>query len=152
MQGGTTFTFVTGGPAAALERARRAADGRNVVVSGGGSTARQYLAASLLDEQRENIFGAAYVLIRPERERFLLEIPGVVLLHELGSHCRHLVPVFRRLRYSRRCQIIAVPIQHERIYQDRESQNTTGSEVCITRINERALKRRLRQRTVRNDV
>jgi dihydrofolate reductase len=50
MQGGTTFTFVTGGPAAALERARRAADGRNVVVSGGGSTARQYLAASLLDE------------------------------------------------------------------------------------------------------
>jgi dihydrofolate reductase len=50
MQGGTTFTFVTGGPAAALERARRAADGRNVVVSGGGSTARQYLAAGLLDE------------------------------------------------------------------------------------------------------
>jgi hypothetical protein len=50
MQRGTTFTFVTGGPAAALERARHAADGRNVVASGGGSTARQYLAASLLDE------------------------------------------------------------------------------------------------------
>jgi dihydrofolate reductase len=50
MQGGTTFTFMIGGPAAALERARRAADGRNVVVSGGGSTARQYLAAGLLDE------------------------------------------------------------------------------------------------------
>jgi dihydrofolate reductase len=50
MQGGTTFTFVTGGPAAAQDRARRAADGKNVVVSGGGSTARQYLAADLLDE------------------------------------------------------------------------------------------------------
>jgi dihydrofolate reductase len=50
MEGGTTFTFVTGGPHEALELARRAAGGRNIAVSGGGRTAKQYLAAGLLDE------------------------------------------------------------------------------------------------------
>lgn len=50
MDGGTTFTFVTGGPHAALELAHRAAGGKDIAVSGGGSTAQQYLAAGLLDE------------------------------------------------------------------------------------------------------
>jgi len=50
LQGGTTFTFVTGGIEAALDLARRAADGKDVTLSGGGSTARQYLAAGLIDE------------------------------------------------------------------------------------------------------
>jgi dihydrofolate reductase len=50
MQGGTTFTFVTGGIEAALEQARAAAGDGDVMVAGGASTVRQYLAAGLLDE------------------------------------------------------------------------------------------------------
>jgi dihydrofolate reductase len=49
MQGGTTFTFVTEGPAAALAHARRVADGRDVAVSGGAGVAKQYLGAGLVD-------------------------------------------------------------------------------------------------------
>ncbi|MCZ7440089.1 dihydrofolate reductase family protein [Micromonospora sp. WMMC241] len=49
MAGGTEFHFVTDGPAAALARARAAAGDRDVCVAGGGSTARQCLAAGLLD-------------------------------------------------------------------------------------------------------
>jgi dihydrofolate reductase len=48
--GGTTFTFVTGGIEAALDEARAAAGGKDVLVAGGGSTADQYLAAGLVDE------------------------------------------------------------------------------------------------------
>jgi dihydrofolate reductase len=49
-QGGTRFEFVTGGPAAALERARRAAGESDVVIAGGAGVARQYLQAGLIDE------------------------------------------------------------------------------------------------------
>jgi dihydrofolate reductase len=49
-KGGTSFEFVTGGIDAALRLACAAADGKNVTVSGGGTVARQYLAAGLLDE------------------------------------------------------------------------------------------------------
>jgi dihydrofolate reductase len=50
MQGGTTFHFVTDGIEAALEQARSAAGGGDVMVAGGASTVNQYLAAGLLDE------------------------------------------------------------------------------------------------------
>ena len=50
MEGGTTFHFVTGGIHEALERAREAAQGRDVRVGGGVSTVRQYLQAGLVDE------------------------------------------------------------------------------------------------------
>jgi dihydrofolate reductase len=50
MQGGTTFTFVTGGIKTALEQARVAAGGQDVAIAGGASTIQQYLAAGLLDE------------------------------------------------------------------------------------------------------
>jgi dihydrofolate reductase len=50
MQGGTTFTFVTDGIRSALEQARRAAGGKDVVIAGGANAAQQYLAAGLLDE------------------------------------------------------------------------------------------------------
>ena len=50
MQGGTTFTFVTGGIDAALQQARAAAGDRDVAIAGGASTVQQYLAAGLLDE------------------------------------------------------------------------------------------------------
>lgn len=46
----TTFTFVTGGIHAALELARAAAGDDDVALAGGAHTARQYLAAGLLDE------------------------------------------------------------------------------------------------------
>jgi len=50
MAGGTVFHFVTDGIHAALERASRAAAGREVRVGGGVATIRQYLQAGLIDE------------------------------------------------------------------------------------------------------
>jgi dihydrofolate reductase len=50
LEGGTTFTFVTGGIEAALDQALRAAGGKDVSLAGGASAARQYLVAGLLDE------------------------------------------------------------------------------------------------------
>jgi dihydrofolate reductase len=50
LQGGTTFHFVTGGPAEALERAREAAGDKDIQISGGASTVQQYLRAGLIDE------------------------------------------------------------------------------------------------------
>jgi dihydrofolate reductase len=50
MQGGTTFHFVTEGILAALERARKAAHGKDVRVGGGVATIREYLKANLIDE------------------------------------------------------------------------------------------------------
>jgi dihydrofolate reductase len=50
MEGGTVFHFVTGGIEAALDRARTAADDKNVKIGGGVSTVRQYLQAGLVDE------------------------------------------------------------------------------------------------------
>lgn len=46
----TTFTFVTDGIHAALERAREAAGDRDVFIGGGAETINQYLAAGLVDE------------------------------------------------------------------------------------------------------
>ena len=50
MEGGTTFHFVTDGIHAALERAKGAANGRDVRLGGGVATIRQYLQAGLVDE------------------------------------------------------------------------------------------------------
>lgn len=50
LEGGTTFTFVTDGPEAAVELARDAAGGRDVLISGGTTVARQCLEAGLVDE------------------------------------------------------------------------------------------------------
>lgn len=46
----TTFHFITGGIYEALERARQAADGKDIRIGGGVSTVRQYLTAGLIDE------------------------------------------------------------------------------------------------------
>jgi len=48
--GGTTFHFVTDGLGSALQRARAAAGGRDIRISGGADTIRQYLAAGVVDE------------------------------------------------------------------------------------------------------
>ena len=50
MEGGTTFHFVTDGIHAALDRARTAAEGRDVRLGGGAATIQQYLRAGLVDE------------------------------------------------------------------------------------------------------
>jgi dihydrofolate reductase len=52
LEGGTEFTFVTDGIAAAYELARRAAGGRDVALAGGANIARQYLGAGLIDEMQ----------------------------------------------------------------------------------------------------
>lgn len=49
MQGGTTFTFVTGGIHDALAQARQAAGAMDVSLPGGAQAAQQYLAAGLVD-------------------------------------------------------------------------------------------------------
>ena len=50
MEGGTTFSFVTDGIEAALQRAKESAGGQDVMLSGGAEIINQYLAAGLLDE------------------------------------------------------------------------------------------------------
>ncbi|MBA5604450.1 dihydrofolate reductase [Duganella sp. FT3S] len=50
MEGGTTFHFVTGGIHEALDRARQAANGKDVRIGGGAYVIRQYLQAALIDE------------------------------------------------------------------------------------------------------
>jgi dihydrofolate reductase len=54
-QGGTTFTFVTGGIQSALEQAREAAGDADVSLAGGASVIQQYLAAGLVDELQLNV-------------------------------------------------------------------------------------------------
>src|SRR5690349_13412519 len=55
LEGGTTFTFVTDGIDSALEQARKAAGGKDVVLAGGASAAQQYLKAGLVDEMEINL-------------------------------------------------------------------------------------------------
>ena len=50
MDGGTTYHFVTDGIESALERAKEAAGGKDVMLWGGADVINQYLAAGLLDE------------------------------------------------------------------------------------------------------
>ncbi|HET6174070.1 MAG TPA: dihydrofolate reductase family protein [Gaiellales bacterium] len=54
-QGGTTFTFVTGGIGSALEQARATAGDQDISLAGGASVAQQYLAAGLLDELQVHV-------------------------------------------------------------------------------------------------
>ena len=50
MKGGTIFYFVTEGIETALEKAKEAAQGKDVRIGGGVSTIRQYLMAGRIDE------------------------------------------------------------------------------------------------------
>lgn len=73
MDGGTTFHFMTGGIHEALEKAKHAAGEKDIRLSGGVSTVRQYLLAGLVDELHiaispvvlgagENLFGGINLL------------------------------------------------------------------------------------------
>ncbi|HZQ61050.1 MAG TPA: dihydrofolate reductase family protein [Casimicrobiaceae bacterium] len=79
MNGGTTFHFVTGGIHEALERARAAANGRDVRIGGGVATVRQYLRAGVIDEMHLAI---APVLLGTG-ENLLVDID----LRALGFEC-----------------------------------------------------------------
>ena len=57
--GGTSYTFVTGGVTEALRRAQDAAGSRDVLVNGGGELNRQFLHARLVDEVRLHLVPAA---------------------------------------------------------------------------------------------
>jgi dihydrofolate reductase len=88
MEGGTTYHFVTDGIEAALDQARDAAGGKDVLVGGGASVVNQYLAAGLLDEMLISLvpvlLGAGARLLdnlgdaRPALEQVqVVEAPGV---------------------------------------------------------------------------
>jgi dihydrofolate reductase len=49
-QGGTSFTYVTDGLESAIDRARAAANGKDVAIAGGGTLLRNVIRAGLLDE------------------------------------------------------------------------------------------------------
>src|SRR5262245_31062688 len=55
MQGGTTFYFLTEGIHVALDRAREAAKGKDILLGGGASVAQQYLKAGLIDEMEIHV-------------------------------------------------------------------------------------------------
>jgi dihydrofolate reductase len=84
MQGGTSFTYVTGGVAEAVGLARAAASGRDVHVAGGGSVVQQALALGLLDELQVHVapvlLGAGVPLFAqapPGRLEIVETIPSV---------------------------------------------------------------------------
>ena len=49
-EGGTSYNFVTDGIESALDQARTAAGGKDVLIAGGAEAAQQYLGAGLLNE------------------------------------------------------------------------------------------------------
>ena len=84
MEGGTTFHFVTEGIHAALERARAAANGKDVRVGGGAATVREYLRANLVDDMH---FGLRPVLLG-QGENLFRDLD----LHALGYEFDKAVP------------------------------------------------------------
>lgn len=50
MEGGTVFHFITEGIDIALQRAKQTAEGKDIQISGGVQTIKQYLKAGLVDE------------------------------------------------------------------------------------------------------
>jgi dihydrofolate reductase len=55
MKGGTTFHFVTEGIHPALQRARDAAQGKDIMLGGGANVCQQYLKAGLIDEMEIHV-------------------------------------------------------------------------------------------------
>ena len=87
MEGGTTFHFVTDGIHVALERAREAANGKDVRIGGGAATIRQYLQERLIDELHIAI---SPVLLGTGERLF----DGINLV-DLGYTCAQHVPTQR---------------------------------------------------------
>ncbi|MHB8813357.1 MAG: dihydrofolate reductase family protein [Steroidobacteraceae bacterium] len=79
MEGGTTFHFVTDGIQAALERAKSAANGKDVRIGGGVATIQQFLRARLIDDLHLAISPA----LLGSGERLFADLDAV----ELGYRC-----------------------------------------------------------------
>lgn len=95
MQGGTTFHFVTEGIHAALQRAKAAANGKDVRIGGGAATIRQYLNAGAVDEMHLVI--SPVVLGRGERLFEGVDLPALgfrCVEHVAGDAAMH--AVFRK--------------------------------------------------------
>lgn len=84
MEGGTTFHFVTGGIYEALDKAKDAAGGKDIRLSGGVSTVRQYLLARLVDE--------LHIAISPVLLGSGESLLSGINLAELGYRCVEHVP------------------------------------------------------------
>jgi len=82
MEGGTTFHFVTEGFSRALERARAAAQGKDVRIGGGVATIRQYLQARLIDRMHL----AISPVILGTGERLLADIDLLALGYKCTEH------------------------------------------------------------------
>ena len=82
MAGGTTFHFVTDGIHAALQRAKEAAQGKDVRLGGGVATIRQYLTAGLIDEMHL----AISPVLLGSGEHLLAGIDLVRLGYECAEH------------------------------------------------------------------
>ncbi len=89
--GGTSFTFVTEGPEAAVARARAVAGDRDVAVAGGATVGRQLLAAGLVDELTVHLVpvclgGGVRLFDSPDladlslSQEWVVEAPGVTHL------------------------------------------------------------------------
>jgi dihydrofolate reductase len=85
LEGGTTFTFVTDGIAAALEQAQRAAGRLDVALAGGANVARQFLLADLVDEMELHmepmLLGAGERLFEG-----LSDLGNLRLVRTVGAH------------------------------------------------------------------
>jgi dihydrofolate reductase len=82
MSGGTTFTFVTSGVESAVEQARTAAGGADVLVCGGAAVVQQCFAAGLIDEFTVSVapvfLGGGTRLFADAAEASQLELIAVV--------------------------------------------------------------------------
>jgi dihydrofolate reductase len=96
LEGGTAFTFIISGIEAALEQARRAAEGKDVSLAGGASAAQQYLVAGLVDEMEINL--VPILLGRGERlfENVGSDLHGLELVRTVAA------PNVTHLKFARR--------------------------------------------------
>lgn len=83
MKGGTVFYFVTDGIESAVEKARAAANGKDVRVGGGAATVRQLLSTSRIDEMHLAVGSA--LLGRGEHLFHGLD------MHALGYRCHKVI-------------------------------------------------------------
>jgi len=82
MKGGTIFHFVTGGIQDALDRARKAAAGKDIRLGGGVATIREYLRAGLVDEMHL----AVSPVLLGRGENLLAGIDLTALGFRVGQH------------------------------------------------------------------
>jgi dihydrofolate reductase len=96
MEGGTTFHFVTSGIRSALTRARKSANGKDVLVMGGASIANQYLKARLIDEMDIHVVP----LLLGDGARLFENTGG----HQASYECVRVIasPAVMHLRYRRK--------------------------------------------------